>query len=360
MYISNVSPELASWWHPVARAADIGARPHAVRLLGEHWVVARTDAGWIALADECPHRRAPLSEGRVVGESIECPYHGWQFGPGGACVHIPALGERAVLPSRAGCRAAWGVVERYGLVWVAPRQPQTGILELRGWDEPGRQEVAIDFDGEGVGAALYLDNQLDMGHFSFLHAGTFGTPEAAIVPEVEVVRQGWEVKGVSLVPIRGANDPAVRTGEHPLIQHRTMTWRYQAPFSLELRIDYPVMGGSMLIAFFVQPETERSSRLYTTVSFEYPGGLSEEALADRIAFERRVGEEDLQLQRKMRDLRLPLQPGAEVSTKADRLSIEYRRVLADLLRAAPADEAPMPATLSLSRSRSAAPAAEAV
>jgi phenylpropionate dioxygenase-like ring-hydroxylating dioxygenase large terminal subunit len=51
---------------------------------------------WFAAVDECPHRLAPLSEGRVVDGGLECPYHGWQFeGAGGGCVAIPQLEETA-------------------------------------------------------------------------------------------------------------------------------------------------------------------------------------------------------------------------------------------------------------------------
>jgi len=39
----------------------------------------------------CPHRAAPLSKGRIVNETVECPYHGWRFKTDGVCATIPAL-----------------------------------------------------------------------------------------------------------------------------------------------------------------------------------------------------------------------------------------------------------------------------
>ena len=51
--------------------------------------------------DECPHRGAPLSLGRLEGDDLVCAYHGWRFGPGGAATCIPALGTDAPIPSRA-------------------------------------------------------------------------------------------------------------------------------------------------------------------------------------------------------------------------------------------------------------------
>ncbi|CAN0379565.1 unnamed protein product, partial [Hapterophycus canaliculatus] len=52
-------------------------------LLGEALVVWKDpgDGGWKAFADRCPHRWAPLSEGRVDQKTgrLQCIYHGWEF-----------------------------------------------------------------------------------------------------------------------------------------------------------------------------------------------------------------------------------------------------------------------------------------
>ena len=41
------------------------------------------------LTDRCPHRKAPLSSGEVVGNDIQCGYHGIRFAADGACTHVP-------------------------------------------------------------------------------------------------------------------------------------------------------------------------------------------------------------------------------------------------------------------------------
>jgi phenylpropionate dioxygenase-like ring-hydroxylating dioxygenase large terminal subunit len=90
----------------------------------------------IALRDVCPHRAAPLSAGRfhrdAAGvETVQCPYHGWRFGPDGACAAIPSLtADQAMDVSRIHVRR-FPVVESQGLVFVwmgatplsAPDQP---------------------------------------------------------------------------------------------------------------------------------------------------------------------------------------------------------------------------------------------
>ena len=70
---------IPSGWIAVAPARDIGARPQRFVVDGTPVVVFRTGQGLSALYDQCPHRGAPLSFGRVSGNGIACAYHGWVF-----------------------------------------------------------------------------------------------------------------------------------------------------------------------------------------------------------------------------------------------------------------------------------------
>ena len=55
-------------------------RPHGITILGQQLVFWADSAGdWHAFADECPHRLAALSEGRIEKGELACTYHGWQF-----------------------------------------------------------------------------------------------------------------------------------------------------------------------------------------------------------------------------------------------------------------------------------------
>jgi phenylpropionate dioxygenase-like ring-hydroxylating dioxygenase large terminal subunit len=329
--ITNTSTELRRWWHPVARAEELGDKPMRVDLLGTAWVLARTASGLTALLDVCPHRRAPLSAGSVVDDHLVCAYHGWHFEADGACAMVPALGPAGRIPATARATAAWAVTERYGLIWLAPEEPTCPIIDLPDWGDPTRSQVDVEVYRGRYGAALLIDNQLDVGHFPFLHAGTFGSPEGEVVPSANVEREQWGFTVRMRIPISAGNDPAVRRGERPLTQYRDMAYRYVAPYSLQLRLDYPVMGGSTFIWFFAQPETESRCSLYTTLSFQQPGGFTEPELRDRLKFEYQILGEDMDLQARFDDIALPLDPGAETHTKADKASIEYRRILRDIL-----------------------------
>lgn len=89
------------WW-PVAHSEEVGHHPRAFRLGSQDLAVYRDLSGAVrAVADRCPHRRLPLSMGRLTEDgSIQCPYHGWSFdGATGRCTAIPNLSAEERIPN---------------------------------------------------------------------------------------------------------------------------------------------------------------------------------------------------------------------------------------------------------------------
>jgi nitrite reductase/ring-hydroxylating ferredoxin subunit len=86
-----------SEWYPIAPVMDLKRdEPNKLVLLGIDLAVwlHKPSGQWRAFADLCPHRLAPLSEGRVEANGmLQCAYHGWEFGKDGECTRIPQLGQ---------------------------------------------------------------------------------------------------------------------------------------------------------------------------------------------------------------------------------------------------------------------------
>eukprot|EP00883_Tetradesmus_obliquus_P015685 jgi/Sobl393_1/8841/SZX73315.1 len=102
------------------------ARPHAVTLLGKQLVLWRDGQGqWQCMQDACPHRLAPLSEGRIEADgTLQCSYHGWRFDSSGRCTDIPqaldAKAKAVACASSRSCVTAYPTRQQYGLIWVWP------------------------------------------------------------------------------------------------------------------------------------------------------------------------------------------------------------------------------------------------
>ncbi len=327
---TNAHPALAEFWHPVALSCDVGEEPVAIRLAGQGWALVRLGGSVAAFADACPHRRARLSAGHVSDGTLQCMYHGWRFGRDGRCVDIPALGDAAQIPERAALHRPAEIAERDGVVWLAPLPPRAALPEL---------VTGVPLAGEGTAtvrlpvlqveanAAILIDNFLDEAHLPFVHAATIGGAGPEPIPRADVARQGLSFTAVREHAFTNLTDPAVRDGSRPAVQRRRMTYRYQAPLAATLLLEFLDAEGWQFLTFVVSPEDERTCRVYQTVTG--PGLTDAEQAASAAKYEMTIFEEDLDLQRRaLSGLEFPLDPAAELHTRADRVSVEFRRVLA--------------------------------
>lgn len=168
---------VAAWDHEVTRSPS----PHAI--LGERIVLYRTEGGApVALEDACPHRKLPLSMGRVKGDHIECGYHGLTFNSTGHCVHAPGA---ARAPSRAKVRH-YPTVSRHGLVWIWMGDPdQADPSHIFTVEHDGHPDWTRNSGGVMTVRCHYLyitDNLLDPSHVAWVHPSSFGTAAAADAP----------------------------------------------------------------------------------------------------------------------------------------------------------------------------------
>lgn len=329
-WFDNEHPGLMHFWHPVAVVADIdGDGPHAIRLLGEDFVIARLAGEWKVLPPICPHRLAPLSAGSVVGDTVQCGYHGWCFDSEGTCVHIPALGAESTVPPTAHLDVPSAFTqERYGLVWVAFEEPVWDIPDIPEWDDERFGLAIIPAQTWNASAAQMADNFLDVAHFPFTHLGTIGDPDDQLVPPFDIEKSTFWFTSVHhhsskvLADATGGETEAFTTFD------RTMTFRCDAPHHVRLHIDYGD-DGILVLTFFHQPVDVDNTTLYCFALAENiaDGRMQPE---DHIAFQAEVGREDRQLLEQLQRKGVPLDAGAETHTRADKSTLQLRRLLAEV------------------------------
>ncbi|KAL9998070.1 putative pheophorbide a oxygenase [Helianthus debilis subsp. tardiflorus] len=82
-----------SHWYPLMPVCDLDKRaPCRKKVMGLDVVVwwDKNENEWKVFDDRCPHRLAPLSEGRIdQWGRLQCVYHGWCFGGSSDCKFIP-------------------------------------------------------------------------------------------------------------------------------------------------------------------------------------------------------------------------------------------------------------------------------
>ena len=336
--LRNDSPGLRRAWHPVLQSAELGSGPVRVELLGEGYVVCRINGEIVAFADRCPHRNARLSDGSIVDDHLQCPYHGWEFDGTGTCAFIPALGEDAIVPPTSRLVPA-RVQVAYGLVWIAPDEPVCDILHIAEFHDPSLQVMWLPCTDINATAGQFIDNFLDFGHFPFVHKGTFGAGEdAGIAPyEVRSSDDGWSFVVEYPHFIKNNEDPLVATGEHPLVQPRNMRYEFGTPFIASLRLELPLTGMINVLAIFLQPLDADNSRLYCAMVRNDCDTAQKKQ--DAIDYEMAVLAEDLLIIENLWDNEIPLDTGAsadgtvpaQTHTRADRNTVEFRRIMKRLL-----------------------------
>ncbi len=196
-------------WYVAAWSSEITTDPVHRTVCELPLVLFRRSTGeTAALIDRCAHRAFPLSEGRVVGDSIECGYHGFTYDCEGVCTRVPA---QANIPQSIRVRR-FPVVEKDGWIWVwtgdESLADESLVPDTHWMSDPAWATVthSVPF---ACRASLIHDNLLDLTHESFLHTSTVGDDyiyEHGITVEVadKFVRVDRLMPGVEAPPLYAA------------------------------------------------------------------------------------------------------------------------------------------------------------
>ena len=234
-------------------------------------VVYRTAGGQVAaLADACPHRRLKLSAGKVVGERLQCKYHGWSYDTCGN-------GESPAAPKLTACATSYDAREEHGLVWIKTRDsnPVFPVIEAPGFYPICTLEHVVPAPLE-----LTVDNFNEIEHSGTVH-DTFGY-DLDRLPDVQVGFESGDdwVRVTNAGPTKRINRVfawtlGIRSGD---LFHDQWTTRFSPVYSVfdhwwtnPDRTRERMMRWRLFI-FFV-PQDDMTTRVFS-VSFaksRYPG-----------------------------------------------------------------------------------------
>ena len=194
---------LRRYWNPVGCSELVTKKPQRIKILGEELMLYRAQSGKaVVMQLRCAHRSLALDYGRVEGECIRCPYHGWLYDASGQCLEQPAEPEGSGFKDKVKLKTyptqeASGLVFAYMGPGVAPVLPLYDVLV----SEDGVK--GIQMRNVNCNWLNIIENVVDISHLAWLHGYTFPAYGA------KKVTYRWERKdyGVdNVMDIEGIDD----------------------------------------------------------------------------------------------------------------------------------------------------------
>lgn len=175
------TPFLTECWYVAGWSSEFSRELLGRTLLGRPLVFYRCEDGTpVAMSDRCIHRSYPLSRSNLDGDTVVCGYHGLRYDSTGTCIEAPALGQSCPTGLRV---RSYPLREQGPLVWIWMGDgPPDEALPLGDWVESPLWPASQQYYCLDASYVALHENLLDLTHLSFLHAGTFGTPDFAAAP----------------------------------------------------------------------------------------------------------------------------------------------------------------------------------
>lgn len=262
-------PFLYNAWYAAGWISELGEKPLARTFLDQPVVIYRAAGGEpVALSDLCPHRFAPLSLGKVDGDTIRCPYHGLVFDKSGACAHNPH--GKGARPAALSVRS-YPLVVKEGMLWIwmgdparsgdagppsFPFMTAEGTVTITGY-----LHVGADYE-------LVTDNLMDLSHAEFLHP--FLAPEGTASRNVyRAEQEGDRVTAINEMK----NQPNTKLFELLMDEHVTRVDSYantywEAPANMYIEVGALALDGNtgdravMPQVHLLTPETGSSTHYF--------------------------------------------------------------------------------------------------
>lgn len=313
------------FWHPVAYADELGSGPQKVVLLGEEIALARLGGEVRAFRDLCAHRGTPMSLGWVEDDRLRCAYHGWTYGPDGACTAIPAR-HGPVIPKRARLHP-YLARESGGLIWVClDPDPIFPIPELPEWGDAEYELIKVPTYDWQCGAARRVENFVDFAHIAWVHDGSLGDRNRPEVPEHEVRREDCELRweATLIEPPNEKLDPTLVDG--PVYSDNR--WRLFMPFTVWFHQVMPT-DRRWMVYIATSPIHRTACRTFTFMARNYD---RDEDPDKYIRFQLEIAEQDRVVTESQKPEELPVDLSAELHIRGvDAISLEYRKWLVELM-----------------------------
>ena len=263
---------LKNFWYPFCFEGELKGihRPLRKVVLGRPLVLWRTVDGKIrAFTDVCPHRQAPLSEGKVDAKGIRCPYHGWGFDEQGRCYEIPGVPD-----SESACKkislVKVPVIIGSGMIWIwAGHKPPEGCRD--GLISPGsfnfsnyqvRKRAVFDVSVEDL-----IENFMDPFHTGVVHTHLIRKESGKNLRKINISLCQDRVTSEHLP----SEEPLgffsrFINPENDLVTHIDT---FHLPSSVEVSYQFGESGGKFKAFLAMNPVEEHKTELFLTMGVRF-------------------------------------------------------------------------------------------
>lgn len=327
---------LMQYWYVACSSQELTDTPLARVICNEPVVIFRPTQGQVAiLRNVCPHRRAPLSMGRVEGGVLRCAYHGMAFNDQGRCVHIPS---QDIIPPRSHIRS-FPAIERYGLVWIwtgDAEQADPSKLPTLPWrEDSGWNSDIVQYFHVNSEAALMVDNLLDLSHVAFLHASSIGFEAGRLEDdplEVHIDENSVSTQRVFKNTRQAPAHKAWRALAEPIDRTQLAQWFPPSRVHVLARNENDDAQVDLRADHFITPESTNSHHYFIAMSRNFR--VDDHALTAQLdEGARTVHLEDVEIAEAQQALRPWTADSPDMALKADKAISAAHRIVERLRKA---------------------------
>ncbi|MDD1427044.1 Rieske 2Fe-2S domain-containing protein [Dolichospermum sp. ST_sed9] len=198
-------------WYPLIPTEDLEPqKPKSITLLGKRLVIWKPTQSetYRVFLDQCPHRLAPLSEGRIETRTgnLMCSYHGWEFNENGICQRVPQAENPEIVTKNQDnfCVISFPVRQQQEILWVWPDEKTAAIAENTPLPLSPQIDAAKGFVWSNYIRDLEYDWQTlienvgDPSHVPFAHHGVQGNREKAVPVPLKIVKSTIDLIEVNI------------------------------------------------------------------------------------------------------------------------------------------------------------------
>jgi phenylpropionate dioxygenase-like ring-hydroxylating dioxygenase large terminal subunit len=174
---------ISNQWYAILESNEVkGGKPVGVTRMGEKLVAWRDSRGQVTvMRDKCPHRGVALSAGKLVGDCIQCPFHGFEYDTSGTCKLVPANGRDAEPPKALKVKTC-PTREAHDLIYIWWGEPRDEYPPVPWFESIGENMVYTTIKDRWANHyARAIENQLDVVHLPFIHHNTIGRGNKTLV-----------------------------------------------------------------------------------------------------------------------------------------------------------------------------------